>query len=339
MKVAVIGATGTVGRQMLSELEEWDAPLEVSAFASYRSDGVQIPFKNGHIKVQAFDLAKVQGAQFILMSAGSAFSREWAEKLAAQKAWVIDNSSAWRMKADVPLVVPEINKDTLGGGDSGIVSVPNCVAIPAAAALSPLDRAFGIQRADICSYQSVSGSGQKGVLEFSQQIAAHLRFETVAPTVYPQPIAYNVIPAIGEIQESGFCEEEEKIIQEIQKILSSPDLDVSASVARVPVFYGHSAAITVDLKKPVTIADVEEVWGQIPSLVYYGGKDLKALPSPYFVAQSKEVHISRLRLKWGSRTSGTRLHFWVVADNLRKGAATTATDIMTALMERQGLKP
>lgn len=327
MRVAVIGATGAVGREMLNELEDCSMPIELVALASPRSEGTSLEFKGQYHVVKAFALEHVKGCQFALMSAGGDFSKRHALSISELGVTVIDNSSAWRMKSDVPLIVPEVNKEQLNRSNAKIIANPNCSTIQMLVPLAPLAKKWGLSMVQVATYQSVSGTGQQGIDELSLQVRDSFNLKEPTASVYSQPIAFNILPAIGSIGEDGYCEEEIKMIHETKKILNDPQLEVLATTARVPVFTCHSEAVTIKLKSPVTKAEVEDLWVNSPSISYAGTSELSDLPTSLSVAGSKDVSVSRLRLLSGQDRSEW-LQFWITADNLKKGAATNAVQIM-----------
>lgn len=329
--IAIIGATGAVGRQMLSDLEDiTPEDFDVSVFASPRSEGEALRFRDKKLKTQSFSLQKMSGFDYILMSAGSQLSLSVAEEILKvnPKTVIIDNSSAWRLHDSIPLIVPEVNWHTLTGFEGGIIANPNCSTIELVVALAPLAKAFGLKKVIVSTYQSVSGSGQKGIRELGDQIEAGVRFQKLEPKVYREQIAFNVINQIGEIDsDSSYAEEERKMILETRKILEQPDLSIIATAARVPVFHCHAESVTVELARPVNKDEASKVLASAPGL------RMDEDSSPISMEGKADVTLSRLRLAPFEKTSSW-LSFWLVADNLRKGAATNATQIMHGLMKR-----
>ncbi len=340
MKIAVIGATGAVGREIIADLEECPvADLQLVALASPRSQGSSLSFRGKHLTVKAYSPQEIKDCAFVLMSAGSAFSKAHARDIAQlSQGTVIDNSSAWRMDPRVPLVVPEINGALLHHQRHTLIANPNCSTIQLVMSLAPLEKIWGLELVNVVTLQSVSGSGQKGVDELSGQVRAQMNFSELQSSLYPQPIAFNVLPAIGAIDGEGFCEEEVKIIAETRKIMDLPGLMIMPSTARVPVFYCHSEAVTVKLKKAVTRGEVLDAWqGKSGLELHTSNEDF---PSPLTHAGKTSVAISRLRLgpADSSSLSGERrsswLSYWNLADNIKKGAATNAVQIFTELSSR-----
>lgn len=332
MKVAVIGATGAVGREMVADLESCGITnLDVGFFASARSAGEQIQFRGKMREVKAFRLESLSGFDYCLMSAGGTFSRQNARSIVDLGVTVIDNSSAWRMVDGVPLVVPEVNGDVLKNLPKGsIIANPNCSTIQMVVALKPLLDRFGIEQVQVSTYQSVSGTGQKGIRELSSQVEASFKFADKSPEVYAQPIAFNVLPAIDVLDAAGHCFEEEKMIRETRKIFGKPKLDVLATTVRVPVYHCHSESIAVRLGKAVTRKDVIDCMTQFKPLTVHLEDDHGKFPTPRGIAGSQGVHVSRLRLPLDLERSDW-VQLWVVADNLKKGAATNAVQILSAI--------
>lgn len=337
MKVAIIGATGAVGRQMISELEDSSIQnIELGLFASPRSEGQSIDFNGLKHSVKAFSLDAIKDYEYVLMSAGGSFSKANAKEIAAQGAVVIDNSSAWRMDPEIPLIVPEVNGDVLKNTKNHtIIANPNCSTIQMVVSLAPLKKHFGLDMVQVSTYQSVSGTGQQGINELASQIKNSFNMHDHVPQVYAQPIAFNVLPAIGPIDENGHCEEEIKMVKETQKIFSDSSINVMASTVRVPVFSCHCESITVKLKKQASLAEISTAMQAQDGLVFVDSSDQSKLPTPSNSVGKKETFVSRLRLPYSDKTSVDAKHewlqFWNVADNLKKGAATNAVQILEAL--------
>ena len=334
MRIAVIGATGAVGREIVSDLSESKLEnCELVPFASPRSAGEVLSFHDKSVIVKAFHLAEVRKCDYVLMSAGGTFSRENAKSICAEGGpIVIDNSSAWRMEKDIPLVIPEVNGDVLENFTGGIIANPNCALIQLAVCLKPLRDAFGLEFVQVATFQSVSGSGQKGIKELSTQMEAHMKFEDVQAQIYDHPIAFNIIPYIGPIAESGYCEEELKIIEELRKVLKQPELPIMPTTVRVPVYNCHSEAVSVQLGEAVSLDELRKVLREAKAPIYIPDDQKLDFPTPRSVAGRKEVFICRLRLLNGQKRAKW-LQFWTVADNLKKGAATNAVQILEYLVE------
>lgn len=331
IKVAVVGATGAVGREMLAELEDCKIKdLQVGLFASPRSAGESISFRGRNHEVEVFSLTAMQGYKACLMSAGGAFSRQNAKAIAEAGVTVIDNSSAWRMTDGVPLVVPEVNASALNGWTTGIIANPNCSTIQMVVPLKALSDAFGIDQVQVSTYQSVSGTGQKGIKELSTQVEAHFKYADIRPVVYSQPVAFNVLPAIDVLDDRGHCFEEEKMVRETRKIMGLPTLEILATTVRVPVFHCHCESVAVKLKTAVSRADAVKALNEQIGLTVHEKNDHASFPTPRTVTGERGIHISRIRTPIDQDKSNW-LQFWVVADNLKKGAATNAVQILELL--------
>jgi aspartate-semialdehyde dehydrogenase len=340
MRVAVVGATGQVGSVMRSVLEERRFPADdVRFLASARSAGTTLPFGGGDVVVEDAATADYTGVDIALCSAGAGASRLLAPVIAAAGAVVIDNSSAWRMDPEVPLVVPEVNAEALASIPKGIVANPNCTTMVAMPVLKPLHDEAGLRRLVIASYQAVSGSGRAGVAELAAQLAktvdtaAELTFngravEFPAPTVYPGPIAHNVLPLAGHLVDDGSGEtsEEQKYRDESRKILGIADLAVDCTCVRVPVFTGHSAAIVAEFERPLSPERARDLLAPAP------GVALVDLPTPLLAAGGDPSYVGRIRRAEGARHG---LSLFVTGDNLRKGAALNAVQIAEALLSQR----
>lgn len=322
MKVAVLGATGAVGRTMLKVLEERRFPAdEIVPLASVRSAGTTVPWNGREWTVRAVTADAFRGCDIALFSAGGDRSREWGPIAAAAGAVVIDNSSAWRMHPRVPLVVPEINAEAALDRPLGIISNPNCATIQLVMALAALHRHSPLRRVIATSLQAVSGAGQTGLAALRAEQAGSDNVDSP----FIAPILGNVIPWIGERLEDGWNEEEEKIRGETRKILSLPDLAVAATCVRVPVETGHSISASVELSRPLSPRDVRVALSTMPGVVL---ADPSRDPLARDVAGSDAVHIGHIR---SDRDVPGVVHLWIVADNLRKGAATNAVQIAEAV--------
>ena len=332
MKVAIIGATGAVGREMISDLEDSAIKdIEVGLFASQRSAGEMLTFRGKSQEVKVYRLESLRGFDYCLMSAGGAFSGQNARAISELGVTVIDNSSAWRMVDGVPLVVPEVNAAVLKGLAKGsIIANPNCSTIQMVVALKPLLDAFGIEHVQVSTYQSVSGTGQKGIKELSGQIESSFKFGDVKPQAYAQPIAFNVLPAIDVLDGAGHCFEEEKMIRETRKIFGKPQLEVMATTVRVPVYHCHSESVSVRLSRKVTRKEAISVMSSFAGITMHLEDDHAKFPTPRAIAGDRSVHVARVRTPI-DHPSSDWLQFWVVADNLKKGAATNAVQILEAI--------
>jgi aspartate-semialdehyde dehydrogenase len=324
MHIAVLGATGAVGRTMLRVLDERDLPVErITLLASERSVGSTLSWRGREISVRAPSQGVFRGVDFALFSAGAARSREWGPRAASEGATVVDNSSAWRMDPEVPLVVPEVNPDALRSRPRGIVANPNCSTIQMVVALKPIDRAAGLRRVIATTFQSVSGAGEGG----REALRSELRNEQSAESPFTRRIASNAIPQIGDFDQDGWTAEERKMRLETRKIMSLPELAVAASCVRVPVDIGHSVQVTVETRDPLSPGAAADALEAVPGIVV--ARDHEAFPTPFESAGRDEVFVGRIRQ---DPDLPRVLHLWVVADNLRKGAATNAVQIVERLV-------
>lgn len=326
--VAVVGATGLVGQKMIEVLEERRFPVrKLVPLASSRSAGKIVRFNGQPVTVEALAPAIFRGVDFALFSAGAAVSREFAPLAAESGAIVIDNSSAWRMDPQVPLVVPEVNPHALQQ-HRGIIANPNCSTIQMVVALHPLHQRFGIRRIVVSTYQAVSGTGQKAVRQLEEEIAAG----TSPVAAYPHPIAYNCLPHIDVFFEDGYTREEHKMVQETRKIMGDPALQISATCVRVPVLGGHSESINLQFREPFEIEEVRALLRAMPGVVVQDNPGENIYPMPIHSRNRDEVFVGRIR-RDPSIENG--LNLWVVSDNLRKGAATNAVQIAEMLTTRR----
>ncbi len=327
-RVAVVGATGAVGREMLAVLEEREFPIgRVRCLASSRSAGETISVAGEQVIVEELTPTALLGNDIYLFSAGAAISREYAP-IAAADGVVIDNSSAWRMDPSVPLVVPEVNPDDVHG-HSGIIANPNCSTIQLVVALKPLDDAVGVMRVIVATYQSVSGTGREAIAELTRQTDAALRGEPSEPVVYPHPIAFNLFPHIDVFLENGVTKEEQKMVDETRKIMHRPDLAVSATCVRVPVYRAHSEAVVVELRSPITVDDARRLWERAPGVVLDDDPTQNEYPTPKRAEYTDPCFVGRVRR---DDVFENGLAFFIVADNLRKGAALNAVQIAELLI-------
>jgi len=334
-KVAVVGATGNVGREMLSVLAERQFPIsEVVALASTRSVGTEVSFGDSVLKIKALDYFDFKGTDICLMSAGGAISKEWSPKIAAQGAIVIDNSSAWRMDRQVPLIVPEVNADALKDIKKGIVANPNCSTVQLVVALKPLHDLAVIKRVVVSTYQSVSGAGKDAMDELFRQTRAVFVADPIETEKFTKQIAFNVIPHIDVFLDSGYTKEEWKMMVETQKILD-PDIQVTATCVRVPVFVGHGEAVTLEFEKPITAERARAVLREAPGVLVVDKRDDGGYATPIECAGEDATYVSRIRK---DPTVENGLSLWIVADNLRKGAALNAVQIAECLVNRKLLR-
>lgn len=331
-RVAVVGATGNVGREMMQILEELNFPVtEIHAVASRRSLGKEVSFKDRTLKCQdleQFDFTKVD---VVLMSAGGAVSREWSERIGKAGPIVIDNSSAWRMHPDVPLIVPEVNPDAVTDAHKkNIIANPNCSTAQLVVALAPLHREVKIKRVVVSTYQSVSGTGKAGVDELWDQTKAVYVLGPTEPKVYPKQIAFNCIPWIGALKDDGYTDEEAKMWNETHKMLD-PNIKLTVTCVRVPVFVGHAECVNIEFEEAFDADDAREVLRDAPGVVVVDKPEEGVFVTPKEIQGEHGVYVSRIRK---DPTVEHGLNLWVVADNLRKGAATNAVQIALLLHER-----
>ncbi|MGY3264674.1 aspartate-semialdehyde dehydrogenase [Lysobacter sp. HA35] len=326
VNVAVVGATGAVGETMLKVLAEREFPIaELHLLASERSAGEKIDFKNRKIVVQDLATFDPTGVDIALFSAGGDISKEYGPKFAQAGAVVIDNSSAFRYMDDVPLVVSEVNPEALKNRPRGIVANPNCSTMQLMVALAPIHREVGIERINIATYQSVSGTGRRALEELGRQTAAMLNFQDPKPEVYPVQIAFNVIPHGGDFLENGYTSEEMKLVWETRKILGDDSILVNPTVVRVPVFYGHSEAVHIETHEKITAERARELLEASPGLEVVDDREPGGYPTPVTHASGNDaVYVGRIREDI-SHPRG--LSLWVTADNIRKGAALNAVQL------------
>ncbi len=324
--VAVVGATGAVGETMLSILAERKFPIDkLYALASERSAGSEVEFGDDSIIVQDLATFDPAGVDIALFSAGGSVSKEYAPKFAAAGAVVIDNSSTFRYDDDVPLVVSEVNPHAAKNRPRGIIANPNCSTMQLMPVLAPIHREYGIERINVATYQSVSGGGRSAMEELGKQTAELLSFQDISPKKFPVQIAFNLIPHIDEFQPNGYTKEEMKLVWETQKILEDKSILVNPTAVRVPVFYGHSEAVNVETKKKITPEQARELLAAAPGVVVVDEPKAGGYPTPVTHASGKDpVFVGRIREDF-SHPRG--LNLWVVADNIRKGAALNAVQL------------
>jgi aspartate-semialdehyde dehydrogenase len=336
-KVAVAGATGNVGREMLNILAERAFPVsEVIALASQRSVGQEVSFGDKTLKVKVLEHYDFSDTDICLMSTGGENSKQWAPKIGEQGCVVIDNSSAWRYDQDVPLVVPEVNADAVRGfSKRNIIANPNCSTAQLVVALKPLHDAFGIRRVVVSTYQSVSGAGKDGMDELFDQSRAIFSAKDVTTKKFTKRIAFNVIPHIDVFMEDGYTKEEWKMMVETKKILD-PKIRLTATCVRVPVFIGHSESVNVEFERPVTADEARNLLRSAPGCLVIDKHENGGYITPHEAAGEDATYISRIR---EDATIENGLNFWCVSDNLRKGAALNAIQIAECLINRALIKP
>jgi len=332
-KVAVVGATGNVGREMLNILAERAFPAdEVVALASRRSLGTEVSYGDKTLKTKTLDNYDFSDTDIALMSAGGDISKEWSPKIGAQGCVVIDNSSAWRYDADVPLVVPEVNPGAVDGfRKKMIIANPNCSTAQLVVALKPLHDLFVIKRVVVATYQSVSGAGKEGMDELFTQTRAVFVTDPIENKKFPKRIAFNVIPHIDVFMEDGYTKEEWKMMVETKKILD-PKIKLTATCVRVPVFVGHSEAVNIEFEKPVTADEARDILRSAPGCLVVDKHEPGGYVTPIDAAGEDATYISRIR---EDITVENGLSMWIVSDNLRKGAALNAIQIAESLVNRK----
>jgi len=329
--VAILGATGAVGKESLEILEERNFPLAaLRLFASKRSAGEVMTCQGKEWTVEELsESSSFAGVDFAFISATDAISKEYGPRLGAAGVVVIDDSGVFRMDPQVPLVVPEVNAAALRSLPRGIVAIPNCTTTPLVMALKPLHDAVGLKRVVVTTFQSVSGTGAAAMDRLLHQPRALMAFRDVKAEVYPYQIAFNLLPHIGSFSESGDCSEEVKIVRETRKILDVPALRVTSTTVRVPVLRCHSESINVELEKPLSPNDARAALAAMPGVLVYDDPLKKLYPMPLDATGKDEVYVGRIR-EDASVTNG--LNLWVVSDNLRKGAALNAVQIAECLV-------
>src|SRR5689334_3873527 len=332
-RVAVVGATGNVGREMLAILAERSFPAdEVVALASRRSQGSEVSFGDKTLKTKALEHHDFSDVDICLMSAGAAVSKEWSPKIAAAGAVVIDNSSCWRYDADVPLIVPEVNADAVAGfRKRGIIANPNCSTAQLVVALKPLHDKARIKRVVVATYQSVSGAGKEGMDELFEQTKAVFTVQEIENKKFPKRIAFNLIPHIDVFMDDGYTKEEWKMVAETKKILD-PKIKLTATCVRVPVFIGHSEAVNVEFEKPISAEEATQILRSAPGCLVIDKREPGGYITPHEAAGEDATYISRIR---EDITIDNGLQMWVVSDNLRKGAALNAVQIAECLINRR----
>ena len=331
--VAVVGATGAVGNEMIKTLETRKFPVEkLRLFASERSVGKVLEFMDTEIKVEAINEDSFKGIDIALFSAGAERSKIWAPVAAKSGCVVVDNSSQWRMDPEIPLVVPEVNPHDLKW-HKGIIANPNCSTIQMVVVLKPIHDAAKIKRVVVTTFQSVSGTGQKAIDELLRQTTDLLNFKDIQCNVYPHQIAFNVLPHIDKFLENGYTKEEMKMVNETKKIMGDNSIRLTATTVRVPVFRCHSESLNIETEKKLTPNEVRAVLSTAPGVIVYDAPDKNIYPVPIDVAGKDETYVGRIR---EDDTIENGINLWIVADNLRKGAALNAVQIAEKLIEMGG---
>ena len=331
-RVAVVGATGNVGREMLNILEEVEFPVdEIHAIASRKSIGVEVSFGDRILKCQDVEQFDFSTVDLVLMSVSGSFSKEWSPKIGAAGPIVIDNSSAWRMDPDVPLVVPEVNPDDVEWADrKNIIANPNCSTAQLVVALKPLHERARIKRVVVSTYQSVSGAGKEGMDELWDQTKGIFVLGPSEPKKFPKQIAFNVIPFIGAFNDDGYTDEEAKMWNETHKMID-PEIALTVTCVRVPVMVGHSESVNIEFHEPLDEDEARDLLRNSPGLIVIDQRNDKGYITPKEAQGEFPVFVSRIRR---DPTVENGLNLWVVADNLRKGAALNAVQIAQLLDER-----
>lgn len=328
--VAIVGATGAVGTEMIEVLEERKFPVSrLVPLASTRSAGGMVTFEGNEVPIDVLTKDSFAGVDIALFSAGADLSREFSPIAVKAGAVVIDNSAAWRMTPEVPLVVPEVNAHDIPG-HKGIIANPNCSTIQMVVALKPLHDAVRIKRIVVTTFQSVSGTGKDAMDELMEQCQDLLSFKQPDPKVYPYQIAFNCLPQIDEFLPSGYTKEEMKMVDETRKIMGDQSIHVTATTVRVPVYVGHSEAINIETERKLSVNEARAILSTAPGVLLYDDPAHKIYPMPLEVAGKDEVYVGRIR---EDESISNGLNLWVVADNLRKGAALNAVQIAEHLIK------
>jgi aspartate-semialdehyde dehydrogenase len=330
--VAILGATGAVGQTMIKVLEERNFPInEIKFLASERSAGKEVEYMGIKYKVEAVSENSFKDVDIALFSAGGERSKKWAPIAASMGAVVIDNSSAFRMDPEVPLVVPEVNPEDVKW-HKGIIANPNCSTIQMVVALYPIHKVKRIKRIIVATYQAVSGAGSTAIQDLENETKAILEGKYYYPQALPHHIAFNVIPRIDNFEPNGYTKEEMKMINETRKIMHEPDIKVSPTCVRVPVYVGHSEAVTIETDLPITAEEAKEILKNSPGVIVEDDPINNVYPVPIEVAGKDDVFVGRIRKDAGFENG---LSMWIVGDNLRKGAATNAVQIAELLIKYQ----
>jgi aspartate-semialdehyde dehydrogenase len=327
--VAVVGATGAVGNEMISTLEQRDFPVsKIRLFASENSVGKKLEFRGKEFPVESINENSFKGIDIALFSAGGERSKIWAPVAAASGCVVIDNSSQWRMDPTVPLVVPEVNPKDLEW-HKGIIANPNCSTIQMVVALKPVHDAARIKRVVVTTFQAVSGTGKKAIDELMQQTTCLLNFKSAECKVYPHQIAFNVLPHIDKFEPNGYTKEEMKMVNETKKIMGDDSIQVTATTVRVPVFRGHSESVNIETEKKISAAEVREVLAAAPGIIIFDAPEKNVYPLAIHCDGKDAVYVGRIR---EDESIANGINMWVVSDNLRKGAALNAVQIAEVLI-------
>lgn len=328
--VAVVGATGAVGNEMIATLEGRDFPVEkIRLFASEKSEGKTLKFHESEIPVETLNENSFKGIDIALFSAGAERSKIWAPVAAKSGCVVVDNSSQWRMDPEIPLVVPEVNAHDLKW-HKGIIANPNCSTIQMVVVLKPIHDAGRIKRVVVTTFQAVSGTGKKAMDELLQQTTDLLAFKDIQCNVYPHQIAFNVLPHIDKFLENGYTKEEMKMVHETRKIMGDDSIRLTATTVRVPVFRGHSESVNIETEKKITPNEAREILAKSPGITVFDAVEKNIYPLPIDVAGRDDVYVGRIRT---DESIENGLNMWIVSDNLRKGAALNAVQIAEELIK------
>jgi|SRR5208283_1669288 len=327
--VGVVGATGAVGNEMIAILEERKFPIEkLRLFASERSEGAILEYDGSEVPVETLQLHSFEGIDLALFSAGAERSKTWAPIAAKSGCVVIDNSSQWRMDPGVPLIVPEVNPHDLKW-HKGIIANPNCSTIQLVIVLKPIHDAARIKRVVVTTFQAVSGTGKKAMDELLQQTSDLLSFREIACNVYPYQIAFNVLPHIDKFEENGYTKEEMKMVNETRKIMGDASIMLTATTVRVPVFRGHSESVNIVTERTLLANEVRSLLSSAPGVIVFDAPNKNVYPLPIHIAGKNEVYVGRIRV---DESVENGVNMWIVADNLRKGAALNAVQIAEELI-------
>ena len=334
--VAVVGATGVVGTEMISTLERRNFPVkEIILLASERSLGRELTFRGKDYPVRVLNEDSFKGVEIGLFSAGGSISQRFAPVAAKEGCVVIDNTNAFRMEPDIPLVVPEVNPEDIGAyGTRRIIANPNCSTIQMVVALKPIHDAVGIKRIVVSTYQAVSGTGKDAIEELVGQTKALLTLKELEIKVYPHRIAFNCLPHIDVFLDNGYTKEEMKMINETRKILKTPSMAITATTVRVPVFYGHSESVNIETERKITTGEVKEILSSAPGVTVIDNPDLSEYPLASDAAGKDDTFVGRIR---EDESIPNGINMWIVADNIRKGAALNAVQIAEILIKENYL--
>ncbi len=337
LTIGVVGVTGAVGREIVAELSECEIKdINLKAFASSRSEGQSVFFRNEKKCVESFSVDKIIGCDYLLLSAGDAFSREFVKPIAERGPIIIDSSSVWRLDKEVPLIVPEVNGNLLKELKvPRIIASPRGAAVQLAATVCPFFP--HVEFLSVVALQSVSGEGHAATLELSSQMEDSQKYRELSLKVFEQPIAFNVLPALGGIDKHGHCDEEINLIEETKKILAPYSFEMLATTTVVPVFHCHCESIVLRLSHPVSREKAYDILGGGENVEFFSTDNLSQMPSPFHAARERNIKACRLRLLYGAEKSNW-LQFWNVADNIKKGAATNIVQILEKLLDFKSLQ-